>query len=155
MSRIRKYTSPGLVLGVVAIVIALAGTSLAGDSARTARSVEPKVSQVVQQLNIPPQSTNEGKVEATVNCPARSNPEGVAGTRVVSGGATFAAGTPLTVDVQLLESGPQGNGWHVRYDNDQNTARSATVVALCLQNKLKVSDVGRPQPHPQPLPHRK
>mgnify|MGYP003407862150 CR=1 FL=1 len=46
------------------------------------------------------------------------------------------------VDVQLIESGPQGNGWHVRYDNDQNTARSATVTALCLKNKLKVSAAG-------------
>ena len=134
MSRIRKHTSPGLVLGVVAIVIALAGTSLAGDSARTAAQVRTQVSQVVQQLSIPPQSTNEGKVEATVNCPS--------GTKVVGGGATFASGTPLTVDVRLLESGPQGNGWHVRYDNDQNTARSATVAALCLKNKLKVSGAG-------------
>ena len=138
MSSIRKHTSPGLVLGVVAVVIALAGTSLAGDSARTAAQVRTQVSQVVQQLSIPPQSTNEGKVEATVNCPSGYG-------QVVGGGATFASGTPLTVDVRLFESGPQGNGWHVRYDNDQNTARSATVAALCLKNKLKVS-IGRPQP---------
>jgi hypothetical protein len=130
MSRIRKHTSPGLVLGVVAIVIALAGTSLAGDRQTHPAAVKNKVSPVVQQLSIPPQSTNEGKVEATVNCPS--------GTQVVGGGATFASGTPLTVDVRLFESGPQGNGWHVRYDNDQNTARSASVAALCLQKTLKI-----------------
>ena len=134
----RSTPRPGLVLGVVAIVIALAGTSLAGESATvSSTAAKAKVSQVVQQLSIPPQSTNEGKVEATVNCPS--------GTQVVGGGATFASGTPLTVDVRLFESGPQANGWHVRYDNEQNTARSATVAALCLKNKLKVS-IGRPQP---------
>ncbi|MGA6947366.1 MAG: hypothetical protein WBZ00_06380, partial [Solirubrobacterales bacterium] len=128
MSSIRKYTSPGLVLGVVAIVIALAGTSLAGDKTRThpAGSVKQSIKTLpaVQQLSIPPQSTNEGKVEATVNCPSGYG-------QVVGGGATFASGTPLTVDARLIESGPnpQGHGWHVRYDNDQNTARSATVTA--------------------------
>jgi hypothetical protein len=145
MSSIRKYTSPGLVLGVVAIVIALAGTSLAGDKTRThpAGSVKKSIKTLpaVQQLSIPPQSTNEGKVEATVNCPSGYG-------QVVGGGATFASGTPLTVDARLVESGPQGRGWHVRYDNDQNTARSATVTALCLRGRL-VKEVGAPQRKPQ------
>ena len=146
MSSIRKYTSPGLVLGVVAIVIALAGTSLAGDKTRThpAGSVKQSIKTLpaVQQLSIPPQSINEGKVEATVNCPSGYG-------QVVGGGATFASGTPLTVDARLIESGPQGRGWHVRYDNDQNTARSATVAALCLRGTL-VKEF-----HPQRKPQRK
>ncbi|MGC1801404.1 MAG: hypothetical protein WA701_13550 [Solirubrobacterales bacterium] len=147
MSSIRKYTSPGLVLGVVAIVIALAGTSLAGDKTRThpAGSVKQSIKTLpaVQQLSIPPQSTNEGKVEATVNCPSGYG-------QVVGGGATFASGTPLTVDARLIESGPnpQGHGWHVRYDNDQNTARSATVTALCLRGYL-VKEGHYPQRKPQ------
>ena len=136
MSSIRKYTSPGLVLGVVAIVIALAGTSLAGDKTRThpagsVKRVDHDLARLVQQLSIPPQSTNEGKVEATVNCPS--------GTPCGRWRSYVRLRHPANGRRPACRVGPgnsQGNGWHVRYDNDQNTARSATVTALCLGGKL-------------------
>jgi len=95
--------------------------------------VRPKVKQVTVPLALPPQATNFGVVEVDVACPK--------GYTVTSGGARFIGGAPGATDaneVSLFESGPQGNGWHVRYDNDSTSAGNGEASVLCLKNKSKV-----------------
>jgi hypothetical protein len=134
MRKTLKYASPGLVLGAVAIVIAMSGTSIAGDQAQTSAALKQKaratVTRVDQAATLPPQATNAGVAEFTVSCPA--------GTNVLGGGATLPVGTPSDIAPMLTESGPQGNGWHVRYNSNETTAQSITVSADCLKAKLKV-----------------
>ncbi len=104
MRKTIKYSSPGLVLAAVALVVALGGTSVAGGGAQTSAKAIAKVNQVNQSITVPPQSSNVGVLEATVNCPN--------GTTVVGGGVTLPSGTPATAtDMFVAESGPAGNGW--------------------------------------------
>jgi hypothetical protein len=118
-------------LGATALVMALSGTSIAGDGAQTAKApkVRTKVTPVTLQLLLPPSASNEGKAASDLNCPG--------GTTVTGGGASFTGPLATTI-IQLLESGPAGNGWHIRYDNDETTSQLATNHAICLKNKLKV-----------------
>jgi hypothetical protein len=89
-----------------------------------------KVRSIDRAVQLPAQATNLGLAEFDVACPN--------GFKLVGGGSLFAAGTPITVDTELFESGPSGNAWHVRYDNDQAQVQGASVHALCLKGKLKV-----------------
>jgi hypothetical protein len=88
-----------------------------------------RVTQVNTAFTIPSDSSGDGHVQFDVACPA--------GTTVAGGGASFTATAPGT-DIRLEESGPQGNGWHVRYDNDDTPADTGIATAMCLKNKLKV-----------------
>jgi hypothetical protein len=88
-----------------------------------------KVQQVVAPLQLPPQATNHGVAEANATCPNSAV--------LVGGGASFSS-TVANLRVGLFESGPSGNAWHVRYDNDDSISQPATVTALCLQRKLNV-----------------
>jgi hypothetical protein len=88
-----------------------------------------KVRQVVQPLQLPPQAVNNGIAEADANCPGNS---------ILVGGGAFSASTLPNLRVTLFESGPRGNAWHVRYDNDDVISQPATITAVCLKNKLKV-----------------
>jgi len=90
-----------------------------------------KFEQVEQGVALPPQDTNNGRARSTVACPV--------GATIVGGGAKISSATPLaTTDIEIEESGAQGNGWQVTLDNNDAVAQSATVHALCLRNKLKV-----------------
>jgi hypothetical protein len=68
-----------------------------------------------------------GHAQVDVACPN--------GTKVAGGGAWYSA---ADADTELLESGPQGNGWHVRYDNDDADPHTGIASALCLKSKLKI-----------------
>jgi hypothetical protein len=95
-----------------------------GGGKATAR---PKIQSVSQALTLPPDEVGE----ATVACPAK--------TTVVSGGGLFPPGFPLNLGIEMFESGPQGNAWHVRYNSDVLTApETVTVQANCLKTKLTV-----------------
>jgi hypothetical protein len=91
-----------------------------------------KVKQLTQLVLLPAETmTNPGRAQFDLACPA--------GTTVVGGGGKLPSGAPLTTnDIDLEESGPQGNAWHVRLDNTQPDGQVATIHALCLKNKLKV-----------------
>lgn len=101
-----------------------------GDGGR----VRPRVKQVTVPLVLPADVTNLGIATVDVPCPT--------GYTVTSGGARFIGGAPGTTDaneVTVWESGPEGNGWHVTYDNDSDDAPgNAEASALCLKNKSKV-----------------
>lgn len=94
--------------------------------------VRPKVRQVTVPLLLPPSTTNTGVIQVDVACPK--------GYTVTSGGLRFIGGTPGTEanEITVSESGPEGNGWHVRYDNDSALATNTEASALCLKNKSKV-----------------
>jgi hypothetical protein len=88
-----------------------------------------RVTQVNTQFALPlDEPPTNGVAQADVACP-----EGT--TILAGGGASFSS---ADVDVRLQESGPQGNGWHVRYDNDSLAAVTATASAMCLKRKLKI-----------------
>ena len=91
-----------------------------------------RVKQLSQQVLLPPETmTDPGRAQFDLACPE--------GTTVVGGGGTLFPGTPLTTnDIDLEESGPQGNVWHVRLDNTLPASQVASIHALCLKNKLKV-----------------
>jgi hypothetical protein len=135
MRRTLKYSSPGLVLAAIALIVALGGTSIAGNNAQSAAKpkVKPQVTQVTQPAGIPPQGTNAGILDVTVNCPA--------GTLVVGGGALDlrAPGSPLEAFAEATD-GPSGNGWRFQFDNDLNDGITVPVslTALCLKDTLKV-----------------
>jgi hypothetical protein len=89
-----------------------------------------RVQQVTQTVVLPPQATNSGVAEFDVACPGN--------TKLVGGGARFLPGTPAITDIELFESGPNGNSWHARFNNNTLLAQSALVSASCLRNNLKV-----------------
>lgn len=131
-----KRPSIGLGLGAIALLVAFVGTSIAGQSAETAKKpkARTKTTPVTQQIQLPPQTINEGKAQFDITCPG--------GTTVSSGGGSFP-GALATIVIQLFESGPTGNGWHIRYDNDEGTFEAASIYAICLKNKLKVKGEGK------------
>jgi hypothetical protein len=133
MRKMFKYGSPGLVLGAVAVVIALAGTSIAGEKAQTAAkpTVKAKVTRVTQVGVLPPQSSGNGILDQVVNCPN--------GTTVVGGGVldTRPPGSNLAPLAQNTD-GPFGNGWRVQIDNDTNDTVQVSISAICLKNSVKV-----------------
>jgi hypothetical protein len=88
---------------------------------------------VTKPLALPGQvSPSFGIGEIDVPCPK--------GYTVASGGLRVIEGTPGTGsnEVTAFESGPKGNGWHVRYDNDSSDPANAEASALCLKKKSKV-----------------
>lgn len=126
MQKIRKHLSPGVVLGALALAVALGGTSFAGPG-KPVKKVKVKISEAAMVLPAHSGATNYGFTEGSANCPGN--------TRVVGGGISVANAQPT--DTQLLmESHPVGNqSWSVRIDNDEATARVGTVYALCLKVK--------------------
>lgn len=98
-----------------------------GDRAAKARS---KVQQVSQQVQLPPQAIDNGVAQFDISCPGD--------TKVVGGGGLFPAGSPLTTNIELFESGPRGNGWHVRFNAAGAVFQAASIHALCLRKNLKV-----------------
>jgi hypothetical protein len=111
-----------MLLGVVAIIIAVAGSTVAVSTAKKKKKSSPIV-YVNQAATLPPQTTNNGVFEGQVNCPG--------GTSVVGGGITINQTEQL--DPTVSESGPQGNGWHVATDLDITTPQPATLSAICLR----------------------
>jgi hypothetical protein len=69
-------------------------------------------------------------VESNLSCPA--------GTSLVGGGAKFGPGVPTNTNIELFESGPVGNTWHARWNNNTASVQPASIHANCIKNKLKV-----------------
>jgi hypothetical protein len=125
MEYMRRRFSPAFVLAIIALIIAVAGSSVAVSSAKKKKKPVhvASITAVTQAVTLPPQTTNAGVGEFQIDCPA--------GTQVSGGGLTINQ-TEL-LDPVLSESGPQGNGWHVATDLDINTAQPATLTALCFR----------------------
>jgi hypothetical protein len=126
----RRRVSLPLLLAVVAIIVAVAGSTVGVSVAKKKKKKAPVVpphfasmTRVVQPVTLPAQGTNNGIFEFQLDCPA--------GTSVTGGGLTIAQTEQL--DPVLSESAPEGNGWHVAGDIDITTPQPATVTALCLR----------------------
>jgi len=129
MERIRNQLSPGLALGVIAIVVALAGTSMAlpgknsvdkGDLKKNSvgASEVGAFSTATQSVPVP-----SGKnAEVTAIC---SNGQ------IVSGGVKWD-NPNVQNDSRINESYLSGNGWYGRGENQSGNARTLTVEAYCL-----------------------
>ena len=107
-----------------------AGTSMA-TAAATPKAIT-KVTRVDTAFTLPLSvAPTNGIAQFDVPCPN--------GTKIAGGGAWFSQSGDT--DAQLYESGPQGNGWHIRYDNDEAAvAVTGIASALCLKSKLKIED---------------
>lgn len=143
MSGLRKHLSPGLVVGIVALVVATTGSAVAGlkgsnsvgkdDIAKgTVGGLDlkaPKIDTTVVVTTADPDSAKE--YEATAQC--RS------GTRVVNGGFLVAPKSEETTKhTEIASSYQDGNGWTVRWEKTPATipadtaAATYTVQAYCI-----------------------
>lgn len=142
MSRISR-PSPAIIVAVVALVAALAGTAVAGPGASTSavdksdvkRIATKKANKAVnavlpltsanlgtintrtQSQNLPP--TGFAGTEVTANCQA--------GEKAISGGVNAPTG-----DVLIGSSHKQAEGWRARLFNFGGAAVNATVEVYCL-----------------------
>lgn len=142
-SIIRNRTSPALIVAVVALIAALAGTAIAEPGASSSALTKSKVKRIAnkqagkqieallpigsaelaaintrtQTQTLPP--TGFAGTEVTVNCQS--------GEEVISGGVNAPTG-----DVLIGSSHKQGEGWRARLFNFGGAAVSATVEAYCL-----------------------
>ena len=120
LRRTRNHLSPGLVIALVALVVALGGTAFAAVKLK-ANSVGAK------QLKTVVVKTAGGSVapgtrgDFTANCDASQ--------QILGGGVDIDTNTTA---VQLEESHPQGNGWQGVVFSTSAAAHQITVQALCL-----------------------
>jgi hypothetical protein len=126
-----RYAPAGEVLGTASAVCLKNKLKVTGAEGGNPKA-RSRVTQLTQLVLLPAATmTNPGRAQFDLACPQ--------GTTVVGGGGRLPPGTPLAPnDSDLEESGPQGNAWHVRFDNNLPSSQAATIHALCLQNKLKV-----------------
>ena len=121
LRRTRNHLSPGLVIALVALLVALGGTAIAGVKLK-ANSVGAK------QLKTVVVKTAGGSVapgtrgDFTANCNASQ--------QILGGGVDIDSNTTA---IQLEESHPQGNGWQGVVFSTSGAAHQITVQALCLQ----------------------
>ena len=139
--RIKKHLSPGLVLSLIALVVAVGGTSFAvaqnaGDNTLRTR-LGGATTNVVQNVTLLPQSQNNGVSDHLVTCP--SNPK--LGAGVALGGGVIDPRPPL--DNRAFEplaektDGPSGtSAWLFQFDNDTATALPVQLHVQCTFSKL-------------------
>jgi hypothetical protein len=136
-----RRPSPAIILAIVALVAALAGTAVAGGgfvtkkkfnkfksqtntqistlSTQTSAAVKGPIRYVTQTVSVPDAPATP--VQATASCPA--------GTKVLGGGAqTSVNSTSAFID----ETGPAGQtGWEGKFDNGTGAPYTGTVTAIC------------------------
>jgi hypothetical protein len=141
ITRIKKHLSPSLVLSLIALVVAVGGTSFAvaqngGDNTLRTR-LGGATSQVVQNVTLLPQNQNNGVSDHTVTCP--SNPK--LGAGVALGGGVIDPRPPLDnrdfLPLAQKTDGPSGtSAWLFQFDNDQGTALPVQLRVQCTFSKL-------------------
>jgi hypothetical protein len=138
--RIKKQLSPGLVLGLIAILIAVGGSSFAiaqtGKNQTLRTRFGGATQLVVQNVNLLPQADNAGVSDHTVACP--SNPK--LGPGVAIGGGVIDPRPPdpaRNVTYEEYTDGPSGtNAWLFQFDNDSAEAVPLQLRVLCTFSKL-------------------
>jgi hypothetical protein len=139
--RTKKHLSPGLVLSLIALVIAVGGTSIAvaqkgGDNTLRTR-LGGATQTVVQSVTLLPQNQNNGISDHLVTCP--SNPK--LGPGVAIGGGVIDPRPPLDnrnfAPLTQKTDGPSGtSAWLFEFDNDTNTALEVQLRVQCTFSKL-------------------
>jgi hypothetical protein len=141
MIRFKRHLSPGLVLGVIALVVALGGTSIAVEQAKVAKKSALKgrlgggTTEVVQTETLLPQTQNNGLSDYTVTCPSA----GSAGSRrAIAGGVVDPVKGNNLAPLTQKTDGPMGKAWYFQFDNDTNVAFQVQLHVLCTLDKLNV-----------------
>lgn len=139
--RIKKHLSPGLVLSLIALVVAVGGTSFAvaqkgGDNTLRTR-LGGATKQVVQNVTLLPQAQNNGISDHLVTCP--SNPK--LGAGVAIGGGVIDTRPPADtrnfVPLAQKTDGPSGtSAWLFEFDNDTAVALPVQLRVQCTFSKL-------------------
>jgi hypothetical protein len=139
--RFKRHLSPGLVLGLIALIVAVGGSSFAIAQSAKKGTLRTRfggaTQQVVQTVNLLPQTNNNGIVDFTVTCPSSSK----LGAGVAIGGGVIDPRPPdSTRNMQPLNQktdGPKGtNAWLFEFDNDTNVALPVELRVLCTYSKL-------------------
>jgi hypothetical protein len=139
--RFKKHLSPGFVLGLIALIVAVGGSTFAiaqsgkKDTLRT--RIGGATQLVVQTFTVPGSATNGGNADHTITCP--SNPK--LGSGVAIGGGVVDLEAPVTarslIELEEKTDGPVGtNGWIFQFDNDAATTRQVQLRVLCTFSKL-------------------
>jgi len=143
ISGIKKHLSPGFVLGLIALVVAVGGSSFAiaqkgGDNTLRTR-IGGATKMVTQTVSLLPQTTNNGVSDHTVTCP--SNPK--LGPGVAIGGGVIDPRLPdLNRNMAPLSQKTDGpsptstSAWLFQFDNDTATALQVQLRVLCTFSKL-------------------
>ncbi len=141
MRRLKRHLSPGLVLGLIAVVVAVGGGSFAIAQSSKQETLRTRfggaTQQVVQTVKLLPQTTNNGVSDFTVTCPSSSK----LGAGVAIGGGVIDTRPPdATRNMQPLNQktdGPNGtNAWLFEFDNDTNVELEVQLRVLCTYSKL-------------------
>ncbi len=141
MRRFKRHLSPGLVLGLIAVVVAVGGSSFAIAQSSKQETLRTRfggaTQQVVQAVKLLPQTTNNGVSDFTVTCPSSSK----LGAGVAIGGGVIDTRPPdSTRNMQPLNQktdGPKGtNAWLFEFDNDTNVELAVELRVLCTYSKL-------------------
>jgi hypothetical protein len=136
--RIKKHLSPGFVMGLIALIVAVGGSSFAIAQAGKKETLRTRLggatTQVVQTVTVPPMTQNNGVLARTVTCP--SNPKLGAGVTLGGGVIDPVPGQNL-LPLSQKTDGPSGtNAWQFQFDNDTNTERQVQLRVLCSFSKL-------------------
>ena len=141
IGRTKMHLSPGLVLSLIALVVAVGGTSFAvaqntGDNTLRTR-LGGATTTVVQTVSLLPQNQNNGISDHLVTCP--SNPK--LGPGVALGGGVIDPRPPIEdrnfAPLSQKTDGPSGlSAWRFEFDNDTNTALSVELRVQCTFSKL-------------------
>lgn len=139
--RIKKHLSPGLVLSLIALVVAVGGTSFAVAQNGADNTLRTRfggaTQEVTQAVNLLPQTTNNGISDYTVTCPSSSK----LGPGVAIGGGVIDTRPPNSTrnmaPLTKKTDGPAGtNAWLFEFDNDTNVALPVELRVLCTYSKL-------------------
>jgi hypothetical protein len=143
-----QRVSAGLVLSIVAVVLALTGSAVAvsgkvgpknikNGAVRTSKLADGAVT-TTKMAKGAVRSSTLGQITtrtATVPVAMASYGQGTAncqaGETVISGGVSVNNAT-LPEFTPVVESVKQGNGWYVRVQNGSSVAQTMTVEAYCL-----------------------
>ena len=148
MSRLSRAPSPALIVAVVALVAALAGTAIAGPGASVSKITKSKVrtisnKQIDKRIQWTAADIADGAItgpklaaintrESTVNFPAGNFAETTAncqtGERALSGGIRSTSNFPLVTELHKAGT----DGWRGRAFNNTGTAFTLTVEVYCL-----------------------
>jgi hypothetical protein len=139
--RAKKHLSPGLVLSLIALVIAVGGTSFAVAQNGTDNTLRTRLGgatqTVVQSVTLRPQNQNNGISDQLVTCP--SNPK--LGPGVAIGGGVIDPRPPLDnrnfAPLAQKTDGPSGlSAWLFEFDNDTNEPLLVQLRVQCTFSKL-------------------
>jgi hypothetical protein len=139
--RAKKHLSPGLVLSLIALVVAVGGTSIAVAQNGTDNTLRTRLGgatqTVVQNVTLRPQNQNNGISDQLVTCP--SNPK--LGPGVALGGGVIDPRPPLDnrnfAPLRQKTDGPSGlSAWLFEFDNDTNEPLLVQLRVQCTFSKL-------------------